>query len=650
MDTSSIHSGHDFLTTYLQKNSFSFHSLTVESFRSFLEKILEREKNNDIFQQRAKIRDLKKNNWQQYSSLQKQLKIAEQEFDKHPNKPLLQEIENGIDSSQKAINGLSGFLEKNPQDEKRREKLENFQKKLQDLQAQQSEMVAKTPEKVNFENAKQALYEFEVSLHLPEEEEKLAGLLKKQGQKRSFAGSQFEDVSLPVVQENLCPILYKRYDLQPSDVTILSNITLGCARAEIDYLVIQEIPEKPVKVLAIIEVKKNINDIAAGFELRQENIHWFTGNSDKYDAQIYRTKVFKDGHFSRAVTHSEHGKEFLFDRSSFEHFECSGEHFLRDLFFITYQKNLVGLRASEKSVLSHRMSTDVFFNLDDEKFVVNLFSWCLERFSPLQTKSVLELYLQEHAQNIFIVENIKKNDNEIREHLEKEQEKLLPLVSIPEKDGYTAKDGDVVFAFDIQYKGDEAHVAVDVFRWPQEHIKTYAGLFRINVPYVPSYFCFREGPPLLAIYQKVVQDENIQPQLLIIDGHGIAHPRKFGVACWLGVATQIPALGCAKETLIPYDGDQLKSDARSTVPMTYNDESLGFAVRRFADVNPVYVSPGHLISQQQALEICCSLAGEFKIPDTIRRADQAARQHCAGQPGEWTELGLLPKAIPLWEK
>lgn len=650
MDTSSIHSGHDFLTNYLQKNSFCFHNLTIESFRSFLKEILAREKNNHIFQQRAKIRDIKKNNWQQYNSLQKELLVAEQNFLEHPNKPLLQEIENGIDSSQKAISGLSDFLEKNPTDEKRRAKLEDFQAKLKDLQQQQDELIAKTPEKVQFEKAKQELSDLETALGLPEEEEKLAAIQKKIGQNRSFSGSQFEDVSLPIVQENVCPILCKRYDLQPADVTILSNVTLECARAEIDYLVVQQVPQKPVKVLAIVEVKKNINDIAAGFELRQENIHWFTNNSDKYDEQLYRTKVFKDGHFNCAVTHSEHGSEFLFDHTSFAHFKSDGEHFLRDLFFITYQKNLTGLRASEKSILCHKISTDVFFDIDDDEYIIKLFSWCLERFSSLQTKQVLELYLPEHAQNIFVVARTKKNDNEIRDHLKKEQEKLLPLVSIPEKEGYAPAQGDVVFAFDIQYQGDEAHVAVDVFRWPQQHIKTYAGLFRIDIPYVPSYFCFREGPPLLAIYQKIVQDENIKPQLLIIDGHGIAHPRKFGVACWLGVATEIPAIGCAKETLVPYNGDELKNDAHSTAPMSYNEENLGFAVRRFADVNPVFVSPGHLVSQQQALDICCSLAGDFKIPDTIRRADQAARQHCAGQNGEWTDLGLLPKAIPLWEK
>ncbi|WP_372369952.1 endonuclease V [Candidatus Uabimicrobium sp. HlEnr_7] len=650
MDTSLIYSGYDFLTNYLQKNSFCFHDLNTDNFRNWLKNLVEREKNNNSFQQRSKIRNLKKDNWEEYHTLQKNLKIAERNFLNHPNKSSFEEVENAIDSSQKAIQGLSNFLQKNSDDEKRQEKLKNFQEKLSNLQEQRDLLVKDTPEKVIFEKAQETLKNFEQSLGLPEEEAKLAAILKNQGQKRSFSGSQFEDVSLKIVQNNICSTLSQRYNLQTDNMVILSNVTLGCARAEIDYLVIQEMPETCVKVLAVIEVKKNINDVAGGFELRQENIHWFTKNSEKYDWQIYRTKIFREGHFDKKVKHSEHGKEYFFDSSSFLNFSHENEYYLQDLFFITYDRQLTGLRASEKSILSHRISTDVFFDLENDDYIEKLFTWCCERFSTLQTKNVLEFYLQNnYADNMVVVNNPKKDDRDIRKHLAKEQEKLLPMVSIPVKGGYSPVKQDYVFAFDIQYQGEEAHVAVDIFRWQDKHVKTYAGLFKVNVPYVPSYFCFREGPPLLALYQKILQDEGIKPQLLIIDGHGIAHPRKFGVACWLGIATGVPAIGCAKETLISYEGEKLETSSQSNVPMTYDNENLGFALRRLENVNPVFISPGHLISQDKSLEICLALEGEFKVPDTIRRADQAARQHCSRINGNWIDLGLLPKATPLWE-
>jgi len=235
-----------------------------------------------------------------------------------------------------------------------------------------------------------------------------------------------------------------------------------------------------------------------------------------------------------------------------------------------------------------------------------------------------------------------------REALEQLQEKLATQVNIPEEKGYLPQDGDVVLALDIQYQKDAAHVAGDFHYWNGDHIGTFAGVIEVDVPYVPSFFCFREGPPLLSLIEHFTKTSLPSPNLIVVDGHGIAHPRQFGVACWLGLATSIPTIGCAKETLVLYEGE-LEQDRGATVDVKVDEKTVGYVVRRIEGVNPVFVSPGHLVSLSGALSIVLDLPGKYKIPDPIRLADQAARSHCKGiSQKTWKNLGELTLAKPFW--
>lgn len=650
METKKIHCSCEFLKSYITDNSINFHKLNVSLFRDWIQKQIIREKNNSSFQQRIIIRDLKKKHLGLYSKLQEELRKAEKAFNNHPNKEQLDKIEAGIDSSNKAIAGLKQFLEKNPSDEKRKEKLNQFEVKLKKLQDEHHNLSEEMLEKNLFESAKKEWEEFQKRIGLIDEEKKLALLLKQQGQRKSFAGGQYENVSLETVKNFILPTISNRHNIKQENLTILSNVTLGCARAEIDFLIVQKMPKKVVKVWGVVEVKKNINDIAGGFELRQENINWFSGMQEKYDPEMYRTKIFKKGHFDCEVTHEEHGELFLFSKNSFEELQKKEEYFLENLFFITNKRDLLGLRASESSVLSHRISTDIFFDITNDSYLEKLLSWSQEKFKKLQTLEVLSLYAKndDYVKNFYIVEKSHKKDNDIQNELDKKQRQLLPLVIVPEENGFFPKKGDLVFSFDIQYVENEAYIAADVFYWEAEHIKTYVGLSKISVPYVSSYFCFREGPPLLALYQKIISNNNI-PKLLIIDGHGVAHPRKFGAACWMGIATGVASIGCAKENLIHYDGDLLERKKGSLTPMVHDKENRGFVVRRIANVAPVFASGGHLVSNEDAAKITMQLSGEYKIPDTLRRADRAARDYSIKKPNKYEDLGLLPHATPLWD-
>ncbi|UOQ52423.1 deoxyribonuclease V [Hymenobacter cellulosivorans] len=142
-------------------------------------------------------------------------------------------------------------------------------------------------------------------------------------------------------------------------------------------------------------------------------------------------------------------------------------------------------------------------------------------------------------------------------------------------------------------------------------------------PYVPGLFSFREMPPLLAAYRQLRQT----PDVLICDGHGLAHPRRFGLACHIGVELNIPTIGCGKTRLTGYYQD-LAPERGATTPLTdeATGEILGQVVRTQTGINPVFVSVGHRIGLASAVELVLAMSESVRLPETTRQADAYARQ------------------------
>jgi deoxyribonuclease V len=142
-------------------------------------------------------------------------------------------------------------------------------------------------------------------------------------------------------------------------------------------------------------------------------------------------------------------------------------------------------------------------------------------------------------------------------------------------------------------------------------------------PYVPGLFSFREMPPLLLAFAKL----KTRPDVVICDGHGIAHPRRFGLACHLGVTLDIPTIGCGKTRLVgTHDEDALLATRGASVPLTDERRVLGAALRTRADTKPVFVSVGHRVSLATATQIVLSMCDGFRLPETTRQADRIARE------------------------
>lgn len=138
-----------------------------------------------------------------------------------------------------------------------------------------------------------------------------------------------------------------------------------------------------------------------------------------------------------------------------------------------------------------------------------------------------------------------------------------------------------------------------------------------SFPYVPGYLAFREVPALV----EALSQMEVKPDLIVVDGHGIAHPRKMGIAAHLGTLTKIPTMGCAKKKLYgQYDEPGLlKGDYSS---LEAKGESLGYVLRTKYNVKPVYISPGNNISLKHCLEVAKHCIGNYRIPEPTRRAHE----------------------------
>lgn len=142
---------------------------------------------------------------------------------------------------------------------------------------------------------------------------------------------------------------------------------------------------------------------------------------------------------------------------------------------------------------------------------------------------------------------------------------------------------------------------------------------RISFPYVPGLLAFRELPTVLAALEALP----CAPGLVVCDGYGLAHPRRFGLAAHLGVLTGLPTIGVAKN---PFTFDEPAAPRGSTSPLLAGDEEVGRALRTRDAVKPVFVSVGHRVSLDNACAHTLALAPAYRLPETTRRADALCRR------------------------
>jgi deoxyribonuclease V len=144
-----------------------------------------------------------------------------------------------------------------------------------------------------------------------------------------------------------------------------------------------------------------------------------------------------------------------------------------------------------------------------------------------------------------------------------------------------------------------------------------SAVVELRMPYVPGYLSFRELPALDEAWRKL----RVRPDVLVFDGQGLAHPRRFGLACHGGVHFGVPAVGCAK-TLLLGTHEPLGDERGASAALVHGGETVGAVLRTRTGVAPVYVSPGHRMDLATALSLVLALTPRFRLPETTRHAHQ----------------------------
>jgi deoxyribonuclease V len=167
-----------------------------------------------------------------------------------------------------------------------------------------------------------------------------------------------------------------------------------------------------------------------------------------------------------------------------------------------------------------------------------------------------------------------------------------------------------------------------VLAWPEmEWVDGAIAERPVTFSYRPGLLSFREGPVLIAAIDQL----DDLPDVILCDGQGYAHPRRFGLACHLGLWLERPTIGCAKTRLFgchPEPGPE----RGATIPLTDGDDVIGAVVRTRARVRPVYVSIGHLICLEQAVELTLGCARRYRLPEPLRAAHRMARSGLCPRP------------------
>ena len=178
-----------------------------------------------------------------------------------------------------------------------------------------------------------------------------------------------------------------------------------------------------------------------------------------------------------------------------------------------------------------------------------------------------------------------------------------------------------ICGLDVAYEENRAYAAAVVLEHTNDGFETTeTQLIEVDDvgPYRPGHFALREAHALIEVLALLDA-----PDMLLIDAHGTAHPKRFGLASIIGVLFDVPTVGCAKNLLCGnFDGLELEKGAWAAI--IDNDETIGAAVRTVDDVNPVFVSPGHRVDLQSAIATVLAWSDGVRIPEPIRAAHDAA--------------------------
>jgi hypothetical protein len=386
------------LRRLLREQTFDLRGLDVAGFRRWLDARLERWRQDPVFTQRARIRDLRRAHPRLHALEQEHRRAARAEA-AAAHSSRLRRLEQELLDADKAVSGLTAALREAGPERRAalRGKLDAFRERRQALGAEQAALLRECPERQALLRLDAELSALRAATGLDAEEARLAELLRQHGRRSGRSGESFEGLALTLTRSHILPDLLRGSRAAGAEerLRVLPGVTLGAARSEFDQLVVR-LPVtagRPVEVLAVVEVKRNINDVGHGFRRRQEDLAWLTGDAAGYDPRAYRTRHFTTGHFDRPVRHEQDGETFLFAPGSFRRFrrDAGTGRILDRLYFVTRAGPLWGVSAAALARIAFRVATDPRWEPEDV-YLEGLLRWCRGLAHAVETPDVLRLY------------------------------------------------------------------------------------------------------------------------------------------------------------------------------------------------------------------------------------------------------------------
>ena len=205
--------------------------------------------------------------------------------------------------------------------------------------------------------------------------------------------------------------------------------------------------------------------------------------------------------------------------------------------------------------------------------------------------------------------------------LEEFQLKLSKKVVL--EDRIKIEDLKFIAGVDQAFVGNKVISACVLLSFPElEVVKEGVEIENVEFPYIPTFLMFREGKPAVNVVKKVLKD--VDNVVLLVDGSGIAHPRKCGLATYIAIETGIPSIGITKRRL--YGRVEEPRDVMEAKPIYDNSEIIGYALKPCKNCNPIYISPGNYVKPETALKIVKSCLRGYKLPEPIRLAHNLANK------------------------
>ena len=175
------------------------------------------------------------------------------------------------------------------------------------------------------------------------------------------------------------------------------------------------------------------------------------------------------------------------------------------------------------------------------------------------------------------------------------------------------------------------YAGIILLRYPSMEVVGHSLIITsTDFPYIPGLLSFREIPALLEAWQQLNQKNLHQPDVMLLDGHGIAHPRGLGIASHFGLITNTSTIGCAKKPLVgQFHMPELQ--AGSMTVLEHKNKQVGMVLRTKQNVKPMYISPGHKISFADSVKIVLQCTTKYRMPEPTRKAHLLVNQLRRGE-------------------